>query len=41
MTTPAIKVFHAHVYYYDGATKEKAARLYAAVEDAFDVLMGY
>ena len=40
MSTPAIKVFHAHVY-YDGAIKEKAARLYSAVEGAFDVLMGH
>lgn len=39
MTTPAIKAFHAHVYYH-GATKEKAARLYSAVEETFDVLMG-
>ena len=35
MSTPPIKVFHAHVY-YDDATKEKAARLYGAIEDAFD-----
>ncbi|MCH7487931.1 MAG: DOPA 4,5-dioxygenase family protein [Proteobacteria bacterium] len=40
MTTPAIKAFHAHVYYH-GATKEKAARLYSAVEETFDVLMGH
>ena len=40
MSTPPIKVFHAHVY-YDDATKEKAARLYGAIEDAFDVLMGH
>lgn len=39
MSTPAIKAFHAHVYYH-GATKEKAARLYSAVEETFDVLMG-
>ena len=40
MTTPPIRVFHAHVY-YDAATKENAVRLYGAVEDAFDVPMGH
>ena len=40
MSVPPIKVFHAHVY-YDASTKEKAARLYSAVEEAFDVLMGH
>ena len=41
MTTdqPGISGFHAHVY-YDSETKPVAARLRAAIEEAFDVRMG-
>jgi DOPA 4,5-dioxygenase len=40
VSTPPVKIYHAHVY-YDDATKEKAARLYAAVEETFGVPMGH
>ena len=35
----AITGYHAHVY-YDAASKEKAARLRAKLEAAFDVRLG-
>ena len=39
MTAPAIKGYHAHIY-YDQTTKPIAAKIRAAIEAKFDMVMG-